>query len=219
MKKTCKNLSFLLAGLLIDVVLIFSIYLYFYADLPDMMASHWNAAGEVNGYISRFWGLFLMPIVAYLMLFLFWIIPKVDPLKKNIDDFRKEYNSFVVLMVLFLVYIHAVSLIWNFGYEFNMGITVVPAIAVLFIFISRLLEVSKRNWFIGIRTPWTLSDDVVWNKTHKLAAKLFRIVGVLMLLGSFFQEGIVWVVLISVVVIVIVPVVYSYFEYKKIHVD
>jgi uncharacterized membrane protein len=70
--------------------------------LPDQMASHWNTANQVDGYMSRFWGAFLMPIVSIGMLALFLVIPNIDPLKANITKFREYFNGFIALMVAFL---------------------------------------------------------------------------------------------------------------------
>ena len=216
MMKISKNMPLILSAILIDVSLLVSLYLYIYIDMPEMMASHWDTAGEVNGYIPQFWGLFLMPFISVFLLGLLYLIPKIDPLKKNIDSFRKEYNMFIFLMILFFFCIHGVSLLWNLGYRFNMNYVVIPLLSMLFLFISHLLKVSKRNWFLGIRTPWTLSSDIVWEKTHRLASKLFKGMALVLLFGMILPESLVWIVLVGVGVTAIIPIVYSYFEYKKI---
>jgi len=179
------------------------------------MASHWNSQGEVNGYMSKFWGLFLMPIVIVALFLIFLIIPKIDPLKKNIEKFRKYFDGFILLMVIFMVYIHILTLLWNFNYRFNMTTMIIPAIAVLFYFIGIMLKEVKRNWFIGIRTPWTLSSDVIWEKTHQLGSKLFKLSAVLMLMGLFFDQYLVWFVLVPTLGTALFLIVYSYVEYKK----
>ncbi|MBU2634467.1 MAG: DUF1648 domain-containing protein, partial [Nanoarchaeota archaeon] len=152
---------------LIIIILSFLISIYFYPQLPDQMASHWNSKGEVDDYMSKFWGSFLMPIVSLGILLLFIFIPKIDPLKKNIQAFRKYYDMFIIIMILFLFYIHILTLLWSLNIKYNMTQMLIPAIAILFYYISILMKNSKRNWFIGIRTPWTLSNDKVWEKTHK----------------------------------------------------
>ena len=85
-------------------------------QLPDPMASHWGANDEVNGYMSKFWGVFLMPLMTLGMTVLFLIIPAIDPLKANIAQFRDVFNSFITLIVAFMLYIYALSLRWNLGY-------------------------------------------------------------------------------------------------------
>ena len=219
MKNIRKHVPLVLSAIIIDVSLLVSMYLYFYVNMPEMMASHWNASGEANGYISRYWGLFLMPFISAVLFGLLCFIPKIDPLKKNIDSFRKEYDWFIFLIILFIFYIHSVTLLWNLGYVFNMSLAVVPGISVLFIYISHLLKVSKRNWFIGIRTPWTLSSDIVWEKTHVLSSKLFLAIGILMLGALFIPDYMAWIILIGVGFTVIIPFVYSYFVFKNLPTD
>lgn len=188
---------------------------YFYAGMPEQMASHWNYGGQVDGYISRFWGIFLMPLVSFAMLGLFLVLPKIDPLGKNIEKFRKYYDMFILIMVAFLTYVYGLTLAWNLGYNFDMGLLVVPAVALLLFYARILMENAKRNWFIGIRTPWTLSSDRVWDKTHKLGAKLFKAMGVVVLLALLLPIQFMPLVMIPIGLASIYMVVYSYLEYKK----
>jgi len=88
--------------------------------MPDEMASHWNFKGEVDDYLPKFWGLFLMPIISLGLFLLFLLIPKIDPLKANIEKFRKYFDGFMVLMMVFLFYIYLLSIIWNLGKRFDM---------------------------------------------------------------------------------------------------
>ncbi len=197
------------------ILLSFAVGIYLYPQMPDRMASHWNAQGEVDGYMPKFWGLFLMPLISFGLLLLFMLIPKIDPLKQNIQKFRKYYDWFIMLLIAFLFYLYLLTLAANLGYDFNMTTTMVPALGILFYYIGILTENAKRNWFIGIRTPWTLSSDVVWNKTHKLGGKLFKIAGILAFLGIIFQEYAIWFVVVPVLAVAVYTVVYSYFEYQK----
>jgi len=201
--------------ILVVILISFIIGIYFYPKFPDKIASHWNVKGEVDGYIQKCWGLFLLPIILLGLWLLFLIIPKIDPLKHNIEKFRKYFDAFIVLIVLFLFYLYVLTIFWNLGKTFDMGRALVPAIGILFFYIGVLLKYAKRNWFIGIRTPWTLSSDIVWDKTHKLGAKLFKIAGVIAFLAIFFSKLAFWLVIIPIIFFAIYTVVYSYFEYKK----
>jgi len=198
------------------IVVSFLIGAYFYPQMPDQLASHWNISGEVDGYISKFWGLFLMPIISLLMLLLFIAIPYIDPLKENIEKFRKYYDGFIVLIILFLFFIYLLTILWNLGWRFNMGVILSPALGILFFYCGILIENAKRNWFIGIRTPWTLSSDEVWDKTHKLGGKLFKISGIIAILGIFFSEYLFFFILIPVILSVIYTTIFSYFEFQKV---
>jgi uncharacterized membrane protein len=187
-----------------------------YDRLPDPMASHWNTANQVDGYMSRFWGAFLIPVVAAVMLLLFLVIPGIDPLKVNIAQFREYFNAFIVLIIVFLVYMHILSILWNLGYDqFNMGAAMLPAMGLLFVFAGIMLRKAKRNFFIGIRTPWTLSSDQVWDETHRLGSVLFILSGILSLLGAFFAKYAVWFVLVPVLGSTLFLLVYSYVLYQR----
>jgi len=186
-------------------------------QLPDPMASHWDVNDQVNGYMSKFWGVYMMPLVTIGMFLIFLVIPNIDPLKANIAQFRETFNLFIAFMVGFMVYIQALTLRWNFGYT-NLGIgkAMLPAMGLLFFIIGSMLRKAKRNWFIGIRTPWTLSSDSVWNETHRLGGILFMVSGAIAVVGGFFGGMVAfWSIMIPVFGTSIFLVVYSYVLYQK----
>jgi uncharacterized membrane protein len=192
----------------------FAVSIYFYPLLPAKIASHWNAQGQVNGYMDKFWGLFLMPAISVLLLLLFLAIPKIDPLKENIAQFRKHFDWFIVLIISFLFYIHLLSILWNMGIIFDFTRALVPALGILIYSIGIIMENAKRNWFIGIRTPWTLSNEKVWDKTHKLGGTLFKISGIISLLGLFFPKIAIILLIAPIITTVVIAVVYSYFAFR-----
>ena len=154
--------------------------------LPDPMASHWNANDQVDGYMSKAWSLSMIPLIALAMLALFMIIPSIDPLKANIEKFRETFNLFATMIITFVFYVYGLTIVWSLGYQnFKMSSALLPFIGILFIFIGYMLRKAKRNFFIGIRTPWTLSSDTVWDKTHQLGSVLFMISGVFAFIGAF----------------------------------
>jgi uncharacterized membrane protein len=205
-------------AIIIVILLSFLIAGYAYQVIEeDTVATHWDSEGNVNGYMSKLWGLFLLPLISVGIYLLFLFIPKIDPLKKNIQKFRKDFDLFILMILLFLLYISIITTLANMDYVFNMTTMLLPAIGLLFYYIGSIMKKFKRNWFIGIRTPWTLSSDEVWKKTHKLASILFKITGVIILLGIFFPpKYLTWFILIPTFTTVILVVVYSYLEYKKI---
>jgi len=202
--------------IILGIILIsFIIGIYFYSQMPDITASHWNTKGEVDGYMSKFWGVFLFPIILVGLLLIFVLIPKIDPLKENIKKFRKYFDSFIVLITIFLFYIYCITLAWNLGKRFDINVFILPAIGIIFYYAGVLMENAKRNWFIGIRTPWTLSSDNVWDKTHKIGSKLFKIAGIISFMGILFPKYVIFLILGSAIFTVIYTMVYSYLEYKK----
>ena len=184
--------------------------------LPDQMASHWNANDQVDGTTPRFWGVSLMPLVTLGMFALFLILPAIDPLKANIAKFRGTFNLFIVLLVVFMLYIHMLTLVWSLGYQnFRMSAAMLPFMGVLFIFIGYMLRQAKRNFFIGIRTPWTLSSDSVWDKTHRLGSVLFMLSGGFAIIGAFFGGTTAFLLMfIPIIGSTLVLVVYSYLLYN-----
>jgi len=111
--------------------------LLFWNQLPDPMASHWGVNDQVNGTTSKFWGAFLMPIMSAAMFLLFLVIPSIDPLKANIAKFSGNLQRFIVLIMVFMVYIHGLTLAWNLGYTgFRMSAAMLPAMGLLFIFLG-----------------------------------------------------------------------------------
>lgn len=197
------------------ILLTFGMGIYYYPQLPDRIASHWNAQGRVDGYMSKDAGLFLMPFISVVLFLLFVLIPRIDPLKANIAVFRKYYDWFVVIMMLFLFYLYLLTILWNSGTRFNMVVFLVPALGILFYYCGVLIKNAKRNWFIGIRTPWTLSSENVWDKTHKIGGKLFKIAGIIAVLGVLFQSQALLFVLVPVILTALYTIIYSYFEYQK----
>jgi uncharacterized membrane protein len=185
-------------------------------QLPDQMASHWNANDQVDGYISRFWGVFLMPLITLGMFVLFLVVPGIDPLKANIAQFREAFNVFIALMVAFMLYIHGLTLAWSLGYQdFKMSAAMLPFMGVLFIAIGYLLRQAKRNFFIGIRTPWTLSSDTVWDKTHRLGSILFMVSGAFAIIGGFFGGMTAfWLMFVPLIGSSLFLMIYSYILYR-----
>lgn len=186
-------------------------------QLPEQMASHWNVNDQVDGYMPRFWGVFLMPLVTLGIFALFLILPNIDPLKANIEKFRGSFNLFILLISVFMLYIHGLTLAWSLGYQnFRMSAAMLPFLGLLFIFIGYMLRQAKRNFFIGIRTPWTLSSDTVWDKTHQLGSALFMASGALAILGSLLGGMYAfWLLFVPLIGSTLFLVVYSYVLYRN----
>ena len=129
----------------IMIVLATLVGLALWDRLPDPMASHWDANDQVNGYMSKFWGVFLMPLMTAGLFLLFLAIPNIDPLKANIAQFREAFNLFIVLFVGFMVYIYFLTLLWNLGYTgFNMS-ECHAASAGLIVLLHRLPACARQN--------------------------------------------------------------------------
>lgn len=197
------------------VVIYFAIGIFAYPHMPERMATHWNEAGGVDGYSRRFWGVFLLPLI-YMGVVLFLIaIPRIDPLKANIQQFRRYYDGFIFVFSAFFLGVFLQVILWNVGVRVNPNVLSPIGIGLLFYYLGILCEHARRNWFIGIRTPWTLSNENVWNKTHRNAANLFKTAAVIAALGAFFGSYALFFVLIPVVAVAAYTFVYSYLEYQR----
>ena len=210
MKTSTSILSSFLA-----VVVAFVIGIYFYPHLPQLMATHWGLMGQVNGYMLKFWGTFMLPFIMFFAGALLYVIPILDPMKDKAAHFQKEYNKFIVFFVLFLLYVYVLTVYANLGYAFNMIQFLMPALAILWFMIGELLPKVKRNWFIGIRTPWTRADEAVWDKTHVFGGFIFQLSAFVILIGAFFPASSFWFILIPLIVSVLGPVFYSYALHRK----
>ena len=181
------------------------------------MASHWNENDQVDGYMSKFWGVYMMPLVTLGLFLLFLLIPNIDPLKANIAQFRGTFNLFITVIIAFMAYVYVLTLRWNLGYtDLGIGQAMLPAMGLLFIVIGSMLRKAKRNWFIGIRTPWTLSSDSVWDEVHRLGGILFMFSGVIAVIGGFFGGMVAfWSIMIPIFGTSIFLVGYSYVLYQR----
>lgn len=207
------KLTLILASFLIIVSVVAGVLVY--DKLPDLVASHWNEKGEVDDYMSKFWGVFMMPIISLFMLTLFLVIPHIDPLKKNIAEFRETFNAFIFIIVLFMTYIWGLTIAWNLDYRFNMNQAILPAIGVLFIFVGYMVKNAKRNWFVGIRTPWTLSSESVWDDIHRIGGTLFYASGAFTVIGVFFGDLAIWFTLVPILGSALFLYIYSYILYQR----
>jgi uncharacterized membrane protein len=196
-------------------LLSFAIGVYYYPQMPEQMASHWNAKGQVDDYLSKFWGLFLIPITLVGLALLFMAVPRVDPLRENIEKFRKYYDGFVILFMIFMICVYLMTILWSIEIRISPNLFLPIAAGIMFIGAGILVENTKQNWFIGIRTPWTMSSESVWDKTHRMGGKLFKIAGAISIVGILFQSYAVYFVLVPAILVAVYTVVYSYVEYKK----
>lgn len=199
------------------IIISFFIAIYFYPVFPDQVATHWGIDNQVNGYSSKAFGLFFMPVLSIFLFFLFIALPKIDPYKKNFDQFKNYFQNFINLTFAFLFYVYLVSVIWNLDFHFNVIQVLSPGFAVLFYYAGVLTSHAKRNWFVGIRTPWTMSSQLVWDKTHQIGGKLFKLTGLISLFSLFFPKLAIFFILVPVIFVTVFIFVYSYLEYRKIN--
>ena len=189
----------------------------FYAPrLPEEVAIHFDAAGEPDNFASK--RVFLVGNVALSagIAALFAVLPRIDPLGENFAGFQGVYDGFAVGTLAFLAYIYGLVVAYNLGFEFDMLRATAPAIAGLYLLLAVLLQRAEQNWFVGIRTPWTLSDERVWDRTHEHAAPLFALAGVLAFGAVVFPEYALVLLVGPVTAIALAATVYSFILYRRL---
>ncbi|MBU1922630.1 DUF1648 domain-containing protein [Patescibacteria group bacterium] len=199
------------------VLLMFFVAASVQDTVPDKMATHWNAKGQANGWGGKFIGLYLMPLVTLFVLGLFYVIPRIEVLefRANIIDFEKHFLGLKIVLTGFLTCLYLVTVAINLGYNVPMNYFMIPALSGLFYYIGYILQFIKRNFWIGIRTPWAIANDNVWNKTHTLGSRMFRWMGVIMLAGLAAPEKSIGLILVLTLGGTFYLLAYSYVVYRR----
>ncbi|MFL5540143.1 MAG: SdpI family protein [Longimicrobiaceae bacterium] len=201
------------APLLIAAMWAFALAVY--PRLPDRIPTHWNLRGEADG-----WGgpgaAFLFPAIATGTWLLMLVLPRIDPRRANWEKFRGEVRLIVSVMVLVFAWIEAVALGAALGWNVDTGRAVMGGVGVLLAVIGNYLPRIRSNWFMGIRTPWTLSSESVWRDTHRIGGRAFVAGGVAMVLAGFIPGILAQLLAIAAVMVsTLIPVVYSYLAWRR----
>ncbi|MEB4857021.1 SdpI family protein [Priestia megaterium] len=184
--------------------------------LPATMPIHWGANGEADGFATKINAMILTVGIMVLIYFVIAFVPRIDPRKENYKYFSKTYNILLNAVLLLFFFVNMSTILQGLGYNVPMSYIAPIMAGLVFIIIGNYLQRVRSNYFMGIRTPWTLSNENVWKKTHRLSGKIFFIGGLLILISAFLPDGyksiIMWG---SIVLCVAIPYLYSYVAYKK----
>ena len=187
----------------------------YYPKLPETMTTHWSVSGEPNGFSSRLWGAWILPVIMAAVWLIMRAIPHIDPRKANYEKFSGMYDALVILILAFMLTMHIVLLMAATGAPIRMDRVVMPSVGVFIAIMGILIPKAHPNWFVGIRTPWTLTSDLSWERTHKIGGTLFVILGVLMVASSFVApETAIWILVAAALGIVVFLFAYSYQVWK-----
>jgi uncharacterized membrane protein len=210
MEKFKKEIPFIAVALLPFVYLA-----YIWNELPKEVPMHWNASGEIDRWGDKselFMMLFMLTGITY---FVFLIIPYIDP-KQKLQNMGNKLNNLRLILALFMSAL-AIYILYSVQQKTSNPVLIFPLVGLLFAFLGNYFKTIKPNYFIGIRTPWTLENEEVWKKTHLMGGKLWFVGGLLMALTFVLPNEIqIYTFLAIAAVITIVPIVYSYLEFKKI---
>lgn len=189
---------------------------YFYNNFPEKVPIHWNIKGTPDNWASREAGAFLFPALITGMYFMFLFLPFLDPKKDRYAQFCKAYHIFKTIIIFAMVLIYFVASFNALGYTVAVELWTPLIIGFLFIVLGNYFGKIKPNWFIGIRTPWTLSSEEVWNKTHRTGGKIFIFGGILMLLTPFIPSKYQPVLFIAMIFMLLAGTIGLSFYYYKL---
>ena len=202
----------IITSIIILVPIIIGLILW--KKLPDKIPTHWNAAGEVNGWSSKAFAVFGLPGFLFAVHWLCLLASSADPKKQNIEG--KVLNIVIwtcpVISVLGAVLMYGTAL----GMEFRVDKIIPTLVGVVFIVIGNYLPKCKQSYTMGIKLPWTLNDEENWNRTHRLGGKLWVVCGLVVILSMFLPNKFMVAIFLSVVAAaVLVPTVYSYLIFRE----
>lgn len=200
------------------LILLLSVVVSFWAYplLPDVVVSHWNFNGQADGWSSRVFHCLFFPLLLFGVYFLFSVMPKFDPQRIRYEEFSKVYLMMRNAILFFLFIIFCSATLFNIGYQINIGAIVSGSVGLLMIILGNYFGKLKKNYFVGIKTPWTLSSENVWNKTHRLSSYLFIVWGFLLALTPWLLPKLALIITFGGVLVLVFGVtLYSYYLYRK----
>lgn len=210
-----KKQTNIIIGIILLLTLVVTVF--FYPSLPDIIPTHWGPSGEIDGTGPKyavFMGLGVAVLVNWLMLF----AEKIEPKKGSYEKFSKVFNVFRVIITVLMCGLQMLTIVFAFNPQFaNMNSIMYPAMGLMFILLGNYMPKVKHNYSFGIKTPWTFASENVWNKTHRMAGPVWVIGGLAIAAMAFVKNtDMASVLMIAImIVLVIIPMAYSYIEFKK----
>ena len=200
---------------LLMIVAMFILAAVHWSAAPSQIPVHWNFAGEPDRFGGRFEGLFGLPLAAAGVYALLLLLPRFDPRRKNYDAFAGPFAIIRTVVVGLLFGLDIVVLLWIRGERSHLNTLVAAEIGVALILLGNYLPKVKSNWFVGVRTPWTLSSESSWRRTHRLAGWLFTLGGLLTVTAALsFPELARPVMFGTLMATIVTSFIYSYIVWK-----
>lgn len=198
----------------IAAMLVFTLAVY--GSLPDRIATHWNMRGEADGWSSRFWGALLLPLIALATWLFMPLLRRIDPRRRNYERFETTFRLIVNMLIVFMAAMHVLSLGAALGWPVDMTRTILVMIGLMFVALGNYMPRLKSNWWMGIRTPWTLESERVWRETHRLAGYTFVIGGLIAVVAALLPTELAFTLgMIGMMGGALIPAVYSYVVYQR----
>jgi uncharacterized membrane protein len=189
---------------------------YVFNDLPDQIPTHFNIEGEPDDWTSRAFAAFMMPVFAALMTLLFHLFPRISPRRQNLDRFNETYWLIANVVVFFMCALHVLVLGRALGWPVDITSATLLGVGIMFMILGNVLPRTRSNWWMGIRTPWTMESESVWRATHRLAGRTFMIGGAITVVASLLPVHLrPWVAMGALGIAGFIPVIYSYLYWRR----
>jgi len=186
-----------------------------YPHLPAAVPTHWDAHGNVNGWSAR-WTLFVIdPAIMAGLLLVFAVLPWLSPKHFEVDSFRSTYLYIMVAILAMVAYIHGLILAAGLSWAIDTTRAVEGGVCLLIALLGNVMGKVRRNFYVGIRTPWTIANEQVWNATHRFAAKTMFAGGVLGLIAAILGAPF-WLPITMILVATLLPAIHSLVLYKQL---
>jgi uncharacterized membrane protein len=196
------------------ITLVFSAAVY--SKLPEQVPTHFNVRGEPDDWTARTFAAFMMPVFAIALVGLFNVFPKISPRRQNLDRFSDTYWLIANLAIAFICALHVLVLGRALGWPVDITSATLLGVGIMFMVMGNVLPRTRSNWWMGIRTPWTMESENVWRATHRLAGKTFMVGGAVTVVAALLPIALrPWVAIGALAVAGFIPVIYSYLYWRR----
>lgn len=189
--------------------------IWLYPRLPAQVPIHWDMNGQANRYAPRFWGAAMWPLLIFGLAVLTVALPAISPRRFEIKPFAGIYGALMLVIQGVMLVIGMTALLVGAGFALPLSTIVPLAVGVLLMVLGNYMGKLRKNFFIGIRTPWTLASDAVWERTHRLAGWIFVLAGMAMVIATLAHAMPGWGLMV-IVAVLLIPYVYSFFVYRAL---
>ena len=203
---------------LVFFVIAVVVAVWLYPRLPDQVPTHWNYDGQVNGSMPRFWGAAMPALLILGMAVLTWLLPVISPRRFEIKPFANVYVMLMLAIQGLMLVMGLATLLFAVGYPVAMPKVAMLGVGALFLILGNYMGKLRKNFFIGIRTPWTLASDAVWERTHRLGGWLFMLAGLLVIIITL-TDAPPWLPIALLLAAGFIPAIYSLVIYKRLPAD
>lgn len=211
-----KTMRTIVVSVLFGVVAV-GVGAWLYPRLPARVPAHWNAQGQVDGWVSPFWAVAVWPLSIAGIAVLAAVLPWISPRRFEIKPFAATYDLLMLVIQAFLLVVGVCAMLAGAGYPVPIPLVATLATGGLLMVLGNFMGKLRKNFFIGIRTPWTLASDAVWERTHRLGGRMFMLAGGAWVIAGLAapQRALPWLVAV-VLAAGLIPAAYSFFIYRRL---